>query len=221
MRSPITCLVVLSLVVVSGMSWAGPGKPDRFQPDSLDQQLTQTINPVDGRVWSAWSYRNGAEYDIAVTVSGADAWAEPVFFGLDDGIDQSAPSLASDASGNVYLAFTQGSPGRVLLTVLGAGARTWAMPVVLTPPAVDARSPAVRVIGGRLALAFAQGSERLTILDLPLYSPGFLGGNGFTDGPDPVGSSRPETGDDDDDGGTTNDGTDDPIVPMSPNGAKG
>lgn len=223
MRKPIPCLVISSLLVVSSLVLAGPAKPDRYQPESLDQQLAQLVSPADGRVWSAWSYRNGSQYDIAVTVSDGSGYrVRPVFFGLHDGVDQTAPALAFDVDGNVYLAYSQGSPGRILLTALAAGADTWTTPVAVTASSVDAASPSLRVIGGRLALAFSQGPAGLQILDLPLFSPGFLGGSGFTDGPDPVGNTGGDSGEDDgndDDNGTQYGGNDETIGTVLPNGS--
>jgi len=148
----------------------------------------QATSPLDGRVWSAWAYRNGAEYDIAVSTLDEDGdWSEPVYFGGGDGLDQVQPAIVSDELGNLYLAFVQGDPSRVWISVLTPGSSNWTTPVVVTGLARRAHSPGMRVVGSRLVLAFRTGRDGVEILDFPLLGNGTHDG-GFTDGPDPVGS---------------------------------
>ena len=61
---------------------------------------------VRGVTWSAWAYRNGAEYDIAVSwLDSSGRWSEPELLGFDDDVDQRDPALLVDRNGVVYLAY--------------------------------------------------------------------------------------------------------------------
>src|SRR5262245_31473120 len=54
-----------------------------------------TAAGLDGRTWSAWSYRGTGEFDIAISVRGVDgSWSPAAFLGRLDGIDQIEPSIA-------------------------------------------------------------------------------------------------------------------------------
>ena len=205
MRKPLRFLIILTCITLVGVAWAGPrsgSHPHRFQPESLDSGIVQSASPLDGSVHSAWAYRNGAEYDIAISTLEEDGdWSEPVFLGGNDGIDQLQPALASDEMGNLYLAFVQGNPGRVLVTVLTPGSSNWTTPVAVSALSRRASAPSIRVVGSRLVLAYRSGRDSVEILDFPLTGPGTHDG-GFTDGPDPVGAppkDNPRPGDDKED----------------------
>jgi hypothetical protein len=186
-------LPLIGCLLLTSLALAAPRDdlriPHRYTPGALDQGLVQVAAP-DGRIWAAWAYRNGAEYDIAVAVRDTEGiWSEPSLIGLDDGRSQIRPSLAVDADGNLYLAFAERRTGRILLTTrteLGA----WAAPVAMTSPGSRSTSPRLQVVGSRLVLAFSTG-DNVEILDLPLATPDRNGDEylrGFTDGPDPVGT---------------------------------
>ena len=87
MRKLLTVLILTTLAAGT-VSAAGKGVrrddyPTRYVPRSLDGAIVQIQNDVDGRGWSAWAYRNGAEYDLAVSVSTSPGvWSEPRFFTL-------------------------------------------------------------------------------------------------------------------------------------------
>jgi hypothetical protein len=216
MRKPLAlaiAVVVCGLIVSAApAAWAGRGIPPRYAPASLDGRLEQVENPVSGDVWAVWSYRNGAEYDVALVSTEDDGlWSEPSFVGEFDGRDQLEPVLAADAAGNIYLAYAERSPSRIMLSWLEAGTDRWSTPVALTGEGVRATSPALRIVGERLVVAFRSG-RGLVLLDLPLLEP-TLHGNIFNDGPDPVEARDP-------DGGTDGSGEEDDtgIRPINSNG---
>ena len=102
------------LVIVSCLSVCASGAlmarsrsvdlPHRYQPSSQDRQLVQVENSVDGRIWSAWAFRSGSEYDIALAVADENGvWSEPLFFGRDDGRDQVDPAFVIHESGSVLV----------------------------------------------------------------------------------------------------------------------
>jgi hypothetical protein len=189
MRRSVAVIVSVLTILALGTSVlaASPrGVPHRYAPNSLDGRLTEVTRTEDGRTVAAWAYRNGAEYDIAISRTDENGrWSEPEFIGIDDGRDQVQPALAFDAAGNAYLAYADRAEGRVLLSALGADARTWSRPIALTAPGEGAESPALLVVGERLVVAYRIGDE-LKMIDLPLP-----GGNGISlqtivDHPDPV-----------------------------------
>ena len=172
------------------------GRPHRFAPEARDGGLVQIHNPVDGRTWAAWAYRNGAEFDLAIASADRDGfWSEPQFLGLDDGSDQIQPALAVDRSGTVYLAFVDRASDMILLTALRAGSRVEPMTIALTEPSTRGRSPSLAVVGNRLIVAFRSGDE-VRIMDLPLLSAPITT-NGINDGPDPTGMIDDNSGEED------------------------
>ena len=171
-------------MLVSLASAADLKHPPRYLPNALDSGLVQVANPQDGRTWAAWAYRNGAEYDIALSSATPDGeWTEPVLFGLDDGKNQVQPAMAIDGFGNLYLAFIEGGSGRVLLTQRIAGLEVWSDPVSLGALGGRGVAPALKVVGDRLVVAIAVKGG-IEILDLPLSFPA-IHGNGLQDDPDP------------------------------------
>jgi len=206
MRKPLSFALTFCLVGILAATGALAARdvPTRYLPASLDGRLNTLDNPVDGRTWSAWAYRNGVEYEVALSVREAGGyWSEPHLIGESDGRDQLEPTLAVDGFGNVYVAYAERSPARIMLTWLEAGSDTWATPVNLTADGVRATTPALRVVGDRLVLAFRSG-RGLVMLDLPLWQPA-CSTNIFNDGPDPVENRDDDNGSDggpdDDDGG--------------------
>lgn len=213
MRKPLSLtIVVCCLVLLAGsLAWAGPrGRdlPHRYLSNSLDGRLVEVTNPVDGTAWAAWAYRNGAEYDLAVSFRDESGfWSEPMLIGVGDGLDQAQPALAADVWGNIYLAFTERAPDRIMLCWLEAGSAEWTSPAAVTGPGVRAMQPALRVVGERLVLAFRSGGGSV-ILDLPLFEPVMVG-DGLQDTPDPVGAYDPV-----DPANPTDDPDDDPLLPL-------
>jgi len=190
MRKPLSLILLFCCLAVLASSLVlaaprGRDLPQRYVPTSLDGRLVEVLNPVDGTLWAAWAYRNGAEYDIAVSCRDARGlWTEPTLIGVYDGLDQTEPALAADNWGNLYLVYSEQRPDRIMLTWLEPGTSAWSTPVRLTESGVLSTDPALRVVGDRLVVAFRSG-RALAILDLPLLSPVMSGGI-FNDGPDPV-----------------------------------
>jgi hypothetical protein len=177
--------------------------PHRYQPSSQDRQLVQVENPVDGRIWSAWAFRSGDEYDIALAVADENGvWSEPMFLGRDDGRDQVDPAFVIHESGAVVVAYVDISAGQILLSAIAAGGQHWSRPLPVVAGA-DLRSPSMLILGDRLVLAF-RAAERVEMVTIPLFGnpepP--VTSRGFTDGPDPTGATdgeKPEDSDSTDD----------------------
>lgn len=182
---PVLGSVLLSTLAVAAAGARPDDGPERFVVPSLDGTPVVVVNDVDQRAVSAWAYRSGGEFDVAISIRDAQgAWSQPVFLGRSDRADQTDPTLAVDALGHTYLAYASSESGRVMLTVLARGSATWSSPVPVTPVGVRAASPALAVVGGRLVVAFRAGT-RVLIVELPIADAN--GTLGIQDGPDPVG----------------------------------
>jgi len=194
MRKPVAVFVALFAVCcLCGVALAGPrGVPHRYLPGSLDGDLRTVVRTTDGVSFAAWSYRSGAEYDIAISRSAESGlWTEPEFFGADDGVDQIDPALAVDEDGNVYLAYTDPALGGIRVAALRADGTSWGQSLALRPKAAGRSyaSASLLVIDDHVALAFAEGG-RTTIIDLPrrwLLGEGTISGLTITESGDPVG----------------------------------
>jgi len=185
MRKACSLVVLLCL---AGSVFAGArdvGQPARFVPQ-MDGLPVQLMNPVDGALWAAWTYRNGAESDIAISsIERHGSWSEPTLLGLDDGINQVQPALAVDAFGTLYLAYSEQRTGRIVVSSRAVWDSAWTTPVAV---ASGGAAPSLRVVGSTLVLAHRAGLTT-HILELPLRS---LAMEGTTsDGPDPVGTVWP------------------------------
>ena len=205
MRKPLVIVTIVCCVALIAVSPALAASrtrdlPHRYLPNSLDGRLETATNPGDGSDWSAWAYRNGSEYDIAVSHRDQDGqWSEPLLIGEFDGRDQSEPFLATDRFGTVYLAFAERSPDRIMIAWKLAGRQNWTAPQPITADGLTARTPAVRVVGDRLVLCFRAG-RGIVIADYPIADP-VAGTTIFNDGPDPVEVHEPPgDGDEDDEG---------------------
>lgn len=185
-RHPVV-LALGALILLGSMPAlaATPAHPryNRFAHDGTPVSVT---NPLDGRTWSAWSYRAGSEHDIAVASIGPDGvWSDPVFLGADDRLDQVSPSLAVDASGHVYLVFAVHPVGRVLLYAMPRGGTEWQAVGAITARGEMGFAPAVAVIGERLVVAFRNAERGVSIREVGLLAPP-VAGQGIQDGPDGV-----------------------------------
>jgi len=206
---------VLAIMVGGVVSAAGKGSragshPHRYLPNSLDGAIEQVENTVDGQVWSAWSYRNGGEYDLALSVSTAPGvWSEPILIGLDDGLDQLQPVMAIDSRGATYVAYADGA-GAIRLTALQPGGNRWSVPVTIALDEGPLSSPSLMLVGNVLIVGYRDGDD-VALLAVPLLEPEYDQVRSIYDGPDPT------TGfgeaDNEEDGETS--GTEQPILDIS------
>jgi hypothetical protein len=144
-----------------------------------------TVTSPDGRSFSAWEFRAKGEFDVAVSVreAGGSSWSSPVFYGHRNGINEIQPTMTVDTAGNLYLAFTTGNPSRVSVAVLAAGSSAWSDAVTISGTEV-ASSPALRIVGNRLIVAYRTG-RGVGVADIPLVGSGSQT-DGIEDAPDPT-----------------------------------
>ncbi|HEX5043197.1 MAG TPA: hypothetical protein VFV75_09840 [Candidatus Polarisedimenticolaceae bacterium] len=165
--------------------------PSRYLGRGVDTGLVTATNPLDGRLYSAWTYRAGSETDIAVSVRNAEGvWSEPVFVGYSDGRNQVDPALSFDAAGNLYLAHTLQESGQVVVSRLAAGATRLSSQMLVSLPGERAFAPTLMPIETALLVGYRVGDRvvlrmvSLTAASSPL---------GIQDGPDGFPPSRNET----------------------------
>ena len=215
MRKSTVLLLAFLLVTLAALpALAGGGtRPTRF--GSLDRGLTGVTNTLDGSSWAVWAYRNGAEFDIAVSYDrGNGIWSEPVLIGLDDGMDQVEPAIAFDSRGTLYLVYTQRTTGQIMISHRTMNSTGFAHPTALTPAGMTAGTPVLRIVGERLVIGYNAGRAGLVLLDVPLADERISTNSGFTDGPDPVGTTEKEEEEDDED----DEGSSDAAYPMGGGG---
>ena len=198
-RTSLTTLLAATSALACSLAFAGPRladqeQPLRYNPRSLDGPLTTVTAGLDGRTWSAWAYRDGAEYDIALSFRDPGGfWSEPQFIGRDDGADQVQPALAVDTAGTVYLAFADLGTGTIRYTALPAGGAAWTAATAVTRDGERGFMPALSVVGERLVIAFRSG-RAVVIRDVPLLDPTALRPGGIHDSPDPYGNNDSGSG---------------------------
>jgi len=196
MRRPCTILVLTVGVLLAAGAALAAGRntlPHRFLP-STDRGLIQATNPSDGSSWSIWSYRNGAESDLAIsTLNDRGYWSEPTFIGSDDGVSQIQPAMVVTEQGIIIVAYAEAETGRVMLTGLIDG--IWTTPRRINPEGTRARGPAMLLLGDRLVIAYIEGGS--TKIQNLSVTRGIS--TNTNEGPDPVGSKPPEDSREDDD----------------------
>lgn len=204
MRKPVAVFVAFAAICgLCGVALAGGPRsaPQRYLPGSLDGDLTYAFSASDRTSYAAWAYRNGAEYDIALShTDGRGRWTEPVFFGAGDGRDQIEPALTIDGDNTVYLAYTDAATDGIRLTALLPDATRWTEPLVVRDRAPQRAysSPSLLIVDQRLIVAYSAGG-RTAILDLPrdLFAGG-ISALTITESSDPVeyrpGDDRPGVG---------------------------
>lgn len=196
LRCRLLVLTAIALVAAPAGFAGPPAHADglqRFVIPSLDGTPVILENPADGRAYSAWTYRSGAEFDVAVSVrESSGSWNTPIFFGRFDGVDQRSPALAVDPSGHVYLAYVASDAGRVLLATLVAGTSSWSTPIAVTPDGIRAAAPVLMIVGDRLVVGFRAGTR------VGLVHRALVGAPaqplGIQDGPDPMGDDSKHRG---------------------------
>lgn len=186
MRSTIVATVLLALALPAT---AAPRDEafNRFVSPRIDGVPVSLENAANGQVWSAWSYAQFGERDLALSMRDADGrWTRPVFLGERDGLDQVDPSLAADAAGVVYVAYAERGTGTVRVAALRAPGGAWSDMASIESTAGPASATSLRIVGGRLVVAFRAG-RNVEIHDFPLLAPNTP--QGIDDGPDPFGGA--------------------------------
>ena len=157
----------------------------------MDTGLVSVVSPVDGRLWSAWTYRSGAESDIAVSVrSTSGIWSEPVFLGFGDGKSQLDPAIAFDPWGNLYIAHTVRETGVLQVVRLAIGATRMSSPVIVSAPGERAASPTMMATVQSVVIGYRIG-PKVVLRAIPLTAEPF----GIQDGPDGFPPSHNESED--------------------------
>ena len=174
--------------------------PTRFLGNGVDHGLVTATHPLDGRLWSAWSYKSGSESDIAVSVRDfSGAWTEPVFLGPADGRSQLDPVLTFDAAGNLYLAHTVKETGQIFVSKLAVGATRMSAPVLVSLAGEKASSPSLMLADNYLMVGYRVGSKViLRAVPLMASTQPFA----IQDGPDGFPPTHNET-EGEEEGGTT------------------
>jgi hypothetical protein len=196
MRRPgtrIGALVIAGLALTSSAAAAGPSgeiSVDRFDhrqySRGLDGHPVTATSPVDGAVWTAWTFVDRAGSDIAITTQDASgSWTDPVFFQSSDGLNQRQPDLSVDANGTVYLAYAVAQTGEIFLVTRPYTTGEWTLPSRISAPNERASGPALRIVSNRLVVAYRAGRDTV-IVDLPTWSPPVSTPNGVHEGPDVI-----------------------------------
>ena len=193
MRKTLLAILCCGLLF-AGVVEAGKGErsaqPHRYIAQSLDRDLVQA-ETADGRIWSAWSYRNGGEYDLAISMQDVDGtWTEPLFFGNSDGRDQLQPALAVDPRGATYVAFADDAQ-RLYVAAVQPGSNEWST-LVRVANGDQLASPSLMIVGDQLIVGYRNG-DAVDLVALPLLPAPGAGIESIYDGPDPT------TGDSQDD----------------------
>ena len=184
--------VIIFTILVSGMVSAAGKRvgrsdhPPRYLPNSFDGAIVQATNAVDGRLWSAWSYRNGGEFDLALSMSTSPGvWSEPLLIGLDDGLDQVQPAISIDSRGAAYVAYADGA-GSIRLTTLQPGGSEWSRPIDVAVGADRLSNPSLMLVGNAVVVGYRSG-ESVSLRAFPLLPAEFDNQvRSIYDGPDPT-----------------------------------
>ena len=199
LRSAVIFTICLTLLASAGSVFAGgrgQRTPIRFAPNSLDQQPVTAVNPLDGSVWTAWAWRDGAEYSIALSIQSEGVWSEPFFIGRDDNLNQVSPAIVFDDRGVAYLAWTVLPESQVMIVAIAESPQAGLNLRTVSTRNIPSTEPALAVVRDRLVVAF-QADRKTVLRDLPLYRPNTVGTNGIQEGPDavdPLGWSWANTG---------------------------
>jgi hypothetical protein len=187
-RRAIVPLASLVLTVAVSAASAGPAAdlPPRYSLGARDGAPVQVTQPLTGRTFAIWSYRSGAEYDLAIAVREVDGrWNAPAFLGAADRLDQTTPAIETDPWGNLYLAYAVRETGQILLTALPLGHDGWTEPVSVTRGGERGLSPSLAIVSDRLVIAYRSFQGRVVIGNVALLGPP-MRTQGIQDGPDGI-----------------------------------
>lgn len=158
--------------------------PERHSPAVDGAPVFAT---ADGWTYSAWAYRSDGEFAIAISFRDVyHDWSDPVYVGLNDGLDQVDPTLISDALGNLYLAFSVRQSGEIWMTAKWAARDSWFSPQRISIGADIGGTPALKIVGDSVVLAFRSSLSGVRIKNWPGLPAESLGFNtdGIQEGPD-------------------------------------
>lgn len=188
----IVFLLALAVTFVTSAVATEVVLPDLYN-EQVDGAPVYADNPKDGRTWSAWPYRSGAEFDLVVSIRDVRGrWSELTFLGRGDGRDQIEPALIADRNGNLYLAWTEQPEGRVLAAVWRTGESCWSAPIQLSDAGVAGSAPALEIIRGRMAVAWrTDAGTKIRVMPLA-DDPIWQSKSSIVDGPDPISNKTVE-----------------------------
>lgn len=195
------CVALAATSVAAPIKEIGRDAPTRYLP-SWDGRLA-SVELTDGSAWNVWSYRNGAEYDLALAFRSPDGdWAPTEFIGEADGSDQLQPQAIADAAGHLYVTWVD-RRGNLSLAIRSAVGTGWS-PATVIAEGQRLATPTMGIVGDRLVIAYRDGAG-VSMVDLPLLQTlvlqGAFGQHGLHDVPDPVTRENPydRTGKEDED----------------------
>ncbi len=193
-------LLIVVALLTCGLALAAPppaGRPAGLSPDYRAEQDGPVFMAVDpaGRLWAAWSYAQGGEFDVAVSVSEGRVWTFPTLLGVGNARNDVDPRIAFLADGRAVVAWWQeeaeGSPARVLHST-GAAPGDFSEPTVLRSESSRPSIFATSETGFTLGSVLADGSVAIDDVSVVPPSQSIRRGReraspqGGTNGPDPM-----------------------------------
>lgn len=132
--------------------------PDADYRDPLADGPAYMAVDGEGRTWAVWSYRRGAELDIAVARSVGRTWTAPELIGT-PGADDVEPRIAFTADNIPVIVWRQTVPdtdaGTIVATSLVNGLWTTAQRVG------EGTAPALFVTGDRITVGFVDSTGQV------------------------------------------------------------
>ncbi len=202
MRPRVFVCVTVAMAALTGALAAGSRTPSTTTGSADRVPATDYRSAQDGpsfmaqspsgQTWSVWSYRRGAELDVAISRAVGRTWTAPELVGT-AGVDDLDPRLAFLSDGTAILAWwqhTPGSPDRVLVSALGPGATAWTAPTVVSGG--PASQPNIFVNGdGLFTVGFLNPDGSVTMLPMTVKTvdpknPPPPNPDTGTNGPDPI-----------------------------------
>lgn len=146
-------------------------------------------NPVTGLPWAVWSFNDGGDRELAVSLFDGRNWSAPALLGVaGNGVQDLEPKLAFSSSGQPHIVWWRLSPDgmeqSVWMTTRSNG--QWLDPVRLTSTRVRASRPTLLIADQAILVAFdTDQGIRLSTYNLSSLPTGGYDPAGGTDGADP------------------------------------
>lgn len=179
------------LLVPTGASAASLGRDGRGdrQPPATDYRDAALDGPsfmavdAQGRTWAVWSYRRGAEVDIAVSRAVGRTWTAPELIGT-AGADDLDPRLTFTVDGKPVVVWWQrAADGTGTVFAAARSSAGWSAP---TAVATGTSPAAFTGPDGRLYVGYLDGAGKVkSRAMLVTGTTGFAGDSG-SNGPDPL-----------------------------------